>query len=154
MRLNKWIFIGLLIVLFFALISSRYYYKKLQLTKQELQTLDLKCGYVHRIELCFELFAEVLIKKGVSRDEVQELFTFKGKNLLDLTDSTDFFWRALDYNGIDKVFKDYDTLYYVKELHLYLLFKDSALVDYRHWHADRKFLNEYFECGGEFPLTN
>jgi hypothetical protein len=96
------------------------------------------------------IFLEFMKKQSFSLKQLEDGFTFYGNEFLNETDITDPLWQSLENDKIDMDYdKSFDRIMILEET-VFLLFKDSILVDYR-YEGNRNFLIEYLKKGGDIP---
>jgi hypothetical protein len=129
-----------------------YYYKE---TKRLNKQINLLCGPPYNCgkwdKLTIGILLESLKKQHINIIQIKNIFTFYDIEFLGETNTNDIPWKAFDYENIDIHYdRSYDQIMILSG-NIFLLFKDSILIDYR-YNGDRDFLYEYLKSGGNITF--
>ena len=154
MRINKFILGLFFALLMWSIASWIHYFIE---SKQLKRNIELLCGSPYECgkwdQVKIGMLLEYLKKQQLNLKQFEDGFTFYGNKMLYEIDPTDIPWQAFEYDKIDPGYdKSYNRIMMFEGI-VFLLFKDSAFVDYRS-HCDRDFLIEYLKCGGDIQTDD
>jgi hypothetical protein len=145
MRVIKLTIVGLVILLTGSLVFGIYYFQEAKRLNRKIELLCIPpydCGKWDKLTI--GILLEVLKKQNIHIRQVKNIFTFYGTEFIYEIKTSDIPWQAFDYDNIDMHYdKSYDKIM-IFGADIFLLFKDSTLIDYRH-NGDRDFLNKYLK---------
>lgn len=154
MRIIKFTIVVLIILLIGSLVFGIYYFQETKRLNRKIELLCFSpydCGKWDKLTI--GVLLEIFKKQKIHINQIKNIFTFYSTEFIYELKTTDIPWKAFDYEKIDISYdKSYDKIM-IFGSDIFLLFKDSILIDYR-YNGDRNFLNEYLKSGGNISIDD